>query len=83
MTTRDQVRSMYQKLGTWEAVGNALGVNRAVAWRFANEPGWEPRNKSIRERLGLSELVMRRQSVRRDPKTGRFIRNPAPNGDKK
>jgi hypothetical protein len=63
---------MHDELGTWEAVGNALGVNRGTAFRYAMM-GIEPTRKDLREKLGLPELVVRKQAVRRDPETGQFV----------
>jgi len=71
MATRQEVRHLYDELGTWEAVGNELGVTKAVAWRYVNEPGWEPKNNEIRAKLGLPELITRRQAIERD-EHGRF-----------
>jgi hypothetical protein len=67
-----QVLAMYDELRTWEAVGNALGVNRGIAFRYA-KMGIEPTRKDLRERLGLPEIIVHKQPVKRDPETGRFI----------
>ena len=63
---------MYDELGTWEAVGNALGVNRGIAFRYA-KMGIEPTRKDLREKLELPELITRKQSVMRDA-MGRFAK---------
>ena len=47
---------MHNDLKSWDAVGNALGVNKAVAWRYANELGWEPKREDLRKALGLPKL---------------------------
>jgi len=70
--TPKQVLAMYDELGTWEAVGNALGVNRGIAFRYA-KMGLEPTRKDLREKLGLPELITRKQTVMRDAK-GRFAK---------
>lgn len=56
MPTRSEVLDMYAGSKSWEAVGNALGVNKAVAWRYANESNWEPKREDLREALGLPKL---------------------------
>ena len=63
---------MYHELRTWEAVGNALDVNRGIAFRYA-KMGLEPTRKDLREKLGLPELSTRKQTVMRDAK-GRFAK---------
>jgi hypothetical protein len=60
---------MHDTLGSWEAIGNALGINKAVAWRYANEPDWEPKREDLREALGLPVVTYIRQ-VRNEE--GRF-----------
>jgi len=67
--TRSEVKEMHKELGSWEAVGNALGINKAVAWRYANEPEWEPIRDDLREALGLPKVDWIRQ-VRNEE--GRF-----------
>lgn len=52
---------MHKDLGSWEAVGNALGINKAVAFRYAKEPGWEPKRDDLREALGLPKLDLIKQ----------------------
>ncbi len=71
MPTRSDVRDMYNDLKSWDAVGNALGVNKAIAWRYANEPDWEPKRADLRKALGLPKLEMIKQL--RGPR-GTFIR---------
>ena len=73
--TPKQVLAMYHELGTWEAVGNALALNRGIAFRYA-KLGIEPTRKDLRERLGLGELVKKQQVIFRDPDTGQFIPKP-------
>ena len=70
MPTKMEVQKLYDELETWQAVGNALGINKAVAYRYANEPGWEPRRADLRKALGLPKLELIRQ--RRGPK-GTFV----------
>ncbi len=52
---------MYRALKSWDAVGNALGVNKAVAWRYANETNWEPKREDLREALELPRLDLIKQ----------------------
>ena len=61
MPTRSAVRDMHKELGSWDAVGNALGINKAVAWRYANEPKWEPVRGDLRKALGLPDITYIRQ----------------------
>ena len=70
--TPKQVLAMYHELRTWEAVGNALDVNRGIAFRYA-KMGLEPTRKDLREKLGLPELITRKQAIMRDAK-GRFAK---------
>ena len=70
MPTKAEVQELHDELETWQAVGEKLGVNKAVAYRYANEPGWEPRRSDLREALGLPRLELIRQ--RRGPK-GTFV----------
>jgi len=56
MPTRSEVQKMYDELGTWQAVGEALGVNKAVAYRYATEPTWEPKRPDLRGKLGLPRI---------------------------
>ena len=72
MPTREEVVRLYDRLKTWRAVGKRLKVSPAVAYRYAKELGWEPKRKDIRERLGLDELIVRKQAINRDRVTGRF-----------
>ena len=72
MPTKEQILRLHDRLKTWRAVGKRLNVSPAVAWRYANEKGWEPKRKAIRERLGLGELILRKQVVKRNQATGRF-----------
>ena len=58
MPTKAEVQEMHNDLKNWDAVGNALGVNKAVAWRYANEPNWEPKRSDLRKALGLSRLAI-------------------------
>jgi len=61
---------MYDRLKSWDAVGNALGVNKAVAYRYAKEPNYEPKRKDLRKALGLPriDLIEQRRNVQ-----GEFI----------
>ncbi len=52
---------MHKDLGSWEAVGNALSINKAVAWRYANEDKWEPVRDDLRKALGLPKVTYIRQ----------------------
>jgi len=59
--TRSEVKEMHKTLGSWDAVGNALGINKAVAWRYANEDNWEPVRSDLRKALGLPDITYIRQ----------------------
>jgi hypothetical protein len=66
MTTKAEIQRLYEALNTWQAVGEKLGINKAVAYRYANEPEWEPRRADLRKALGLPRIELIRQ--RRGPK---------------
>ena len=51
-----EVQKMYEELGTWRAVGDALGINKATAYRYATEPHWEPKRSDLRKSLGLPRI---------------------------
>ena len=44
--------ALYERLGTWRAVGSSLGVSGGMAYRVAMQ-GYEPKAPRIRQRLGL------------------------------
>ncbi len=52
MPSREEVRDLYADLKSWRKVGNALGVDGAVAWRYA-KTDYEPRRSDIRKALEL------------------------------
>jgi len=58
---RRKLSEDYEILGTWDAVARKWGVSKGMAWRLANESGYEPKNPTIRKKLGL-----RRRGPRRD-----------------
>ena len=70
MPTKQEVLNRYEMLHSWKAVALELGVNKAVAYRYANEPTWEPKRPDLRKKLGLPRLDLIRQ--RRGP-NGTFI----------
>jgi len=49
---RRKMSDDYEVLGTWDAVARKWGVSKGMAWRMVNE-GYEPRNSTIRKKLGL------------------------------
>ena len=69
----DELARLKEELGTWQAVGDQYGVSRAVVWRIVNE-GYEPKDNSLRRKLGLEELIIIR--ARRD-EHGRFQKQHA------
>ena len=50
---RRKLSEDYEVLGTWDAVARKWGVSKGMAWRLANESGYEPKNPTIRKKLGL------------------------------
>ena len=54
---------------SWADISKSYGVGVAVIWRIANE-GYDPKNKDVRSKLCLPELVTR--EVYRNEK-GRFV----------
>lgn len=56
-TLKRSLRRAYNRLGSWQAVGERYGVNRGIAWRIVNEEKYEPKGAHIRARLGLPALV--------------------------
>ena len=44
---------MHQYMGSWRKVGEALGVNPGVAWKYA-KTDYEPKRNDLREALGLN-----------------------------
>ena len=67
----NKLQLLYDRLGTWERVGERYGVSRTVAWRIA-KTGYEPKNNATRRQLGLPEII--EQKVRRNSK-GRFTKD--------
>ncbi len=61
MPSRAEVLELHDTLNSWKLVGKALGVDGAVAWRYANEPDYEPRRSDLRKALGLPEVTYIRQ----------------------
>ena len=68
MPTRKEVKQLHSELGSWKAVGKALGINPAVAFRYATSD-YEPKRQDLRDALGLPRIDYIRQ-VRNDK--GRF-----------
>lgn len=56
-TLKSKISRLYRKLGTWEDVGNELGITGGMAYRIANDE-YEPHDAHIRERLGLPVLAL-------------------------
>lgn len=54
---RARIRLLHEELGTWDKVAAELDVSKGVAWRFANEEGYEPKDPAIRKKLGLPPIV--------------------------
>jgi len=50
MPTRQEVRELHRQLNSWRMVGNALGVNPAVAFRYAMSD-YMPKRADILEAL--------------------------------
>ena len=69
MPTRSEILEMHDALKSWKLVGKALGINGAVAWRYANEADYEPKRDDLRKALGLPDVTYIRQ-VRNEE--GRF-----------
>lgn len=55
MPSREEVLDLYANLKSWEDVGNALGVTKAVAWRYA-KTDYEPTDPKLRKALGLPTI---------------------------
>ena len=68
---RRKIREAYRREGNWEKVSRRFGVSKAMAWRIANEPGYEPKDPTIRKKLGLRRgrkvdwMMMDEEEVRR------------------
>jgi hypothetical protein len=78
---RQKSRELYRQLHNWRKVGAAMGVTGGMAWRLANEAGYEPTDNHYRVILGLGALV----PTPTCPKCGvvhirRFCPRPKPNG---
>lgn len=56
-SVRRKVQKAYKKLHNWRRVGDELGISEGLAWRLANEDGYEPKDPHIRVRLGLPALA--------------------------
>jgi len=46
---------MHHDLKSWRKVGRVLGIPARTAWRYANDPDYEPKRKDIRQALGLDQ----------------------------
>ena len=56
-SVRRDARRRYGELQNWRKVGAAMGISEGMAWRLANEEGYEPKDAHIRVHLGLPALV--------------------------
>lgn len=54
---RRELRKAHRRLKNWRAVGVEFDIDNAMAWRIANEPGYEPHDPKIRTKLGLPAFV--------------------------
>jgi len=54
---RRAIRKRYRQVRKWQVVADEFGITVGMAWRLANEPGYEPRGARIRLRLGLPAMV--------------------------
>ena len=71
MPSRAEVQDLYRQLESWRKVGNALGVNPAVAYRYAMSD-YTPKRSDILEALGRPLPTLVKQY--RDKKSGRFAK---------
>src|SRR3989304_58441 len=69
--SREEVRDLHRQWQSWRKVGNALGVNPAVAYRYAMSD-YIPKRSDILEALGRPLPTLVKQY--RDQKSGRFAK---------
>lgn len=52
-TIRHRIRKRYKSLNSWGKTGREFSIDKAMAWRIAKEPGYEPHDPHIRMILDL------------------------------
>lgn len=56
-TVCQKARNLHKNGLNWRAVGAKMGITGGMAYRLANEPGYEPKSPHYRHVLGLPALI--------------------------